>query len=176
MKRITFSISLIILIINTNFAQLINFENFDNEINGYTGCASSQTLSSTFWHNVTGDDKDWVIHSGSTSSNNTSQASNSFSVDPGFNSNTDLHSQSISINNKGIPIVGINTDKEGKDRSKIAPDVGAYEFNPPNDMAIIELVAPQATSIGLNIKTEITVKIANYALLMTVEQCTFLQD
>lgn len=49
-------------------AQVIHFENFDGESNGGTSCTSSQTLSSTMWSNVTGDDGDWTIDAAGTGS------------------------------------------------------------------------------------------------------------
>ena len=52
-------------------AQVIHFENFDSESNGGTSCTSTQTLSSTMWSNVTGDDKDWVADNGGTVSSST---------------------------------------------------------------------------------------------------------
>jgi hypothetical protein len=54
---------------------------------------------------------------------------NSFSVDPEFITDTDLHTESLVLDNMGTPCIDVTTDIDGELRSLTAPDIGADEFN-----------------------------------------------
>ncbi|MCB9232265.1 MAG: right-handed parallel beta-helix repeat-containing protein [Bacteroidia bacterium] len=62
---------------------------------------------------------------------------NSVSMDPIFQSNSNLHVQNYLLNNLGFPVAGITTDIDGQTRNVTTPDIGADEFTPPvNDAGI----------------------------------------
>ena len=66
----------------------------------------------------------------------------SLSVDPYFTSNTDLHTTSSFLNNKGQYFSSITDDFDGDTRS-FTPDIGADEFTPATlDIAITGFVSP----------------------------------
>ncbi len=70
-----------------------------------------------------------------------SKDSNSVSINPEFNSNTDMHTLSIPFNNLGTPIAAVTTDIDGESRSATNPDMGADEFTPPaNNLGVVALV------------------------------------
>ncbi|MEA3494818.1 MAG: LamG-like jellyroll fold domain-containing protein, partial [Bacteroidota bacterium] len=60
-----------------------------------------------------------------------SKDSNSFSVDPEFVSESNLHIISDTLNEAAIPITGIDFDIDGQTRDAINPDIGADEYEPP---------------------------------------------
>jgi len=55
---------------------------------------------------------------------------NSFSVNPVYLSETDLHAQSSFVNNAGTPLVEVLSDIDGQNRNAATPDIGADEFIP----------------------------------------------
>ena len=55
---------------------------------------------------------------------------NSISLDPSFNSNTDLHVNQAALNGAANPIAGITDDIDGDSRDAMNPDIGADEFTP----------------------------------------------
>ncbi|MEE9431274.1 MAG: NosD domain-containing protein [Melioribacteraceae bacterium] len=57
--------------------------------------------------------------------------SNSFEVDPIYNSIADLHSSSSVLEDKGFPIATITTDIDGEIRNSVTPCIGADEFQLP---------------------------------------------
>jgi len=63
-----------------------------------------------------------------TTSNNDSH---SFSFNPMFVSNTDLHSNAVLLNSNATPIAQINYDIDGDIRDNTNPDIGADEFDNP---------------------------------------------
>jgi len=68
---------------------------------------------------------------------------NSISIDPNFNSMTDLHIVNFDINGKATPIALIADDIDGDVRNTIKPDIGADEFNlPANDAGIMAIISP----------------------------------
>lgn len=79
---------------------------------GYWGNASAQTFS------------DFKMIS--------SSDANSMNVNPAFVSNTDLHTNSYWIDNKGTSISGITKDIDGETRSGTTPDIGADEYTSTN--------------------------------------------
>ena len=69
---------------------------------------------------------------------------NSFSVDPGYTSNLDLHISKGLLNSAGETIAGITTDIDGETRAD-PPDIGADEFTPSGaDATALYLDVPQA--------------------------------
>ena len=70
----------------------------------------------------------------------TSWDANSVSTDPGYNSSTDLHASSASIDGKATPIASITTDIDGQTRNVSTPDIGADEFTPVNDDAAVSSI------------------------------------
>ncbi|GAB3830642.1 hypothetical protein GCM10028821_19310 [Hymenobacter jeollabukensis] len=84
-------------------------------------------------------------------------------VNPQFASTTDLHAQSVNLNNAGVPVSGITVDFDGETRSTTTPDIGGDEFTPAAlDIAAAELISPAAT--GCYGATEaVTVRINNQA-------------
>ncbi len=87
---------------------------------------------------------------------------NSVSMNPGYNSTTDLHTNLIPFNNLGSPVTGVTIDFDGDMRDATTPDIGADEFTPAaNDLSVVEWVAPM-TGINLNASVPITVKVANF--------------
>jgi hypothetical protein len=86
----------------------------------------------------------------------TSQDINSVSVDPMFNSATDLHLLNASaLNAAGTPVAGITTDYDGNVRSITTPDIGADEFTPPCIAPVSQptalVLVPQANGTSINI-------------------------
>ena len=64
----------------------------------------------------------------------------SVSVDPFYNSSTDLHVSNVVLNNVATPLSGIKDDIDGQSRSISTPDIGADEFTPAtNDAGVLGL-------------------------------------
>jgi hypothetical protein len=53
---------------------------------------------------------------------------NSYSMNPEFVSDTDLHTSSLALDNKGTPCPEVTTDIDGELRSLTTPDIGADEY------------------------------------------------
>lgn len=69
--------------------------------------------------------------------------SKSFSIDPFFNSVTDLHIKNPLMKNTGVPFAKIKTDFDGDTRDSLNPDIGADEFQRvPNDAGMINVTEP----------------------------------
>ncbi|WP_165822087.1 T9SS type A sorting domain-containing protein [Hymenobacter edaphi] len=82
-------------------------------------------------------------------------------VDPQFASATDLHTQSASLNNAGVPVSGITVDFDGETRNASTPDIGGDEFTPASlDIAASELISP-ATSGCYGATEAVTVRITS---------------
>ena len=89
----------------------------------------------------------------------------SVSIDPLYYSNTDLHSQQISLYNTGTPSSGITTDIDGDTRSTTTPSIGADEFTPPNiDLGLTQMPYPYNSDCGYTSTEAITVNIKNFGL------------
>lgn len=68
---------------------------------------------------------------------------NSFSVNPNFFSNTNLHIINFTLDGKAKPIASVTDDIDGDIRSTTTPDIGADEFVlPDNDAGVISLIEP----------------------------------
>jgi PKD repeat protein len=73
----------------------------------------------------------------------TSRDANSLNLDPGYQSNTDLHVSNIAINGKAIPYSAITFDIDKDSRDQTNPDIGADEFFPvATDAGISNLDSP----------------------------------
>lgn len=89
------------------------------------------------WNNVNITDlSSWQIASG--------QDANSFSIDPIFAANNDLHISEIDLNDAGTPLAVVSTDIDGEPRSPTNPDIGADEFSPAttNDVSLESIISP----------------------------------
>ncbi|MBD3636763.1 MAG: T9SS type A sorting domain-containing protein [Crocinitomicaceae bacterium] len=89
---------------------------------------------------------------------------NSISVNPVFNSSTDLHVVSIALNDQGDNSVGVPLDIDGDTRpAGTNVDMGADEFTPLTDnVELVAIVSPAGSQCGTN-NTEVTVVIRNLA-------------
>ncbi len=70
---------------------------------------------------------------------------NSFSIDPLFFSDEDLHTLSPHLNGVGTPIADITTDVDGDMRNVSNPDIGADEYDPPTPLSGTYDLGPSAT-------------------------------
>jgi subtilisin-like proprotein convertase family protein len=69
---------------------------------------------------------------------------NSISVNPQFNSVTDLHTNNVLLDAKGTPFPEVNTDIDGQFRNTTMPDIGADEFlTADNDAGVVSIDAPK---------------------------------
>lgn len=67
----------------------------------------------------------------------------SYSINPMFISNTNLHTNNLFLNGKAMPSMWINKDFDGENRNLTNPDIGADEFNSPaNDAGIVGIISP----------------------------------
>ncbi|MBE0640398.1 MAG: hypothetical protein IH599_00070, partial [Bacteroidales bacterium] len=84
----------------------------------------------------------------------------SITADPGFISNTDLHTVESSINGLAVPVPGVEYDIDGELRDITHPDPGADEFDPPPfEAGLLGIVSP-VTDCGLGLEN-ITIAILN---------------
>jgi len=68
---------------------------------------------------------------------------NSLSENPFYISDTDLSMNQILLNNRALPIAGIENDIDGTPRNTSQPDIGAKEYNPClTDAGINKLASP----------------------------------
>ncbi|MFC1731204.1 right-handed parallel beta-helix repeat-containing protein, partial [candidate division KSB1 bacterium] len=87
--------------------------------------------------------------------------SHSISLDPGFFSATDLHTNNFNLWGTGIPVPGVIDDFDGDLRDTVAPCIGADEFMVlANDAGIIALIHPVAPCPGVT--SDIIVELKNY--------------
>ncbi len=61
----------------------------------------------------------------------------SISADPVYNSFTDLHVSTATLDKKGTPLGGFYTDIDGDTRDTESPDIGADEYEVPNSKPVI---------------------------------------
>lgn len=75
----------------------------------------------------------------------TSQDSNSISIDPQFNSSTDLHVTSPAMDKTGKSVAFVTDDIDGDARDSV-PDIGADEFEPAkHDIGVTSFISPAPT-------------------------------
>ncbi len=85
----------------------------------------------------------------------------SITANPGFISLTDLHSNSIMLNNAATPVSGVLYDIDGELRNSSTPDIGADEFQIfADDAGIISLESPVVNCSGNAI--DVIVKLKNF--------------
>jgi len=88
---------------------------------------------------------------------------NSVSVNPFYNSNTDLHVGNTALYQKGKVVSYINTDIDGRIRSA-KPTIGAHEFHPiNNDAGISAIDSPYHSFCGNSANIKVT--LYNYGIL-----------
>ncbi|NNT72878.1 hypothetical protein HKT18_11680 [Flavobacterium sp. IMCC34852] len=116
---------------NTAFANINNNDYYVSGTQGVLGYLSSDRTTIAAWRTATGKDV------------------NSFSQNPQFVSNTDLHINTTLtsyVESTGTPISGITTDFDGDNRNGTTPDVGADEGNfivpVNNDFAATAFIDP----------------------------------
>jgi len=108
-----------------------------------------------YWSGNRSDINDWKSAS--------NMDTHSLDLQPGFLGGTDLHVSSGGINNRGIPIAGINTDIDGDIRNTTTPDLGADEFTPPaNDIGVVGFASPKGNTCDANDSTIVSVIIYNF--------------
>jgi len=90
--------------------------------------------------------------------------SNSFTVNPAFVSNGNLHFTFSGINHKGIPVAGITTDINGKLRNLTSPDMGCYEENLPPLVKVDAGISsiPAIAQVCVNTGTPVKVRVKNF--------------
>jgi PKD repeat protein len=91
------------------------------------------------------------------------QDPSSVTFNPRFYSNTDLHSRSAAMDNKGFYLTAVVTDIDGQARSTSKPDIGADEYTgPKKDLSLVTILSPAtgAASCG-NSATKVIVVIRN---------------
>jgi hypothetical protein len=82
---------------------------------------------------------------------------NSYSFDPGFVSDSNLHATSKNLNNKGMPTI-VSKDIDGDPRHPVTPAIGADEVPPENyDVSISKILSPELPlcSSNASVKVEI---------------------
>ena len=86
---------------------------------------------------------------------------NSFNLDPEFNSDTDLHINQQLLSSKGTPVDGLPEDIDGDFRNPVAPDIGADEFTSLVDnVGVVEILSP-ATGCDLPANEQVTIVVKN---------------
>jgi parallel beta-helix repeat protein len=85
---------------------------------------------------------------------------NSYSINPRFVSNSDLHTREVLMNDRGTPLVEVTHDFDGEPRSTTTPDIGADEFTPKSaDAGVFALTNP---TVPFNLgNQEVTVALRN---------------
>jgi len=84
---------------------------------------------------------------------------NSVSVNPSFNSDTDLHTYAPGLSNAGTPLTAVTIDIDGQPRNATTPDIGADEFDlMSNDMAVLQLTSPVFSCGGVAENVSIEIK------------------
>lgn len=76
--------------------------------------------------------------------------SNSYSVDPEFVSNSNLHILNTTLNGKAIPIAEVNLDFDHQERDTLTPDIGADEIGTePGDAGILTVLPKMPFARGV---------------------------
>ncbi|MFY0675131.1 MAG: PKD domain-containing protein [Bacteroidia bacterium] len=85
--------------------------------------------------------------------------SNSLSVNPYFIERYDLHAKNTALNGAGIPVNGITTDFDSDIRNSTLPDIGADEFDPePNDAGVVTFSSPSGAACEGKIDINVVIK------------------
>ncbi|MDP2175152.1 MAG: PKD domain-containing protein [Bacteroidota bacterium] len=87
------------------------------------------------------------------------QNQNSLSLNPYFNSSSDLHIINPSLKGTGVRVLGITRDFDNEIRDTIRPDIGADEFMlSKNDAGVISLFKPSGTECAGIYQVEVIIK------------------
>lgn len=93
-----------------------------------------------------------------------SRDNNSVSVNPVFNSNTDLHTGMVNLDSAGTPIASVTDDIDGESRNSTHPDIGADEFTSlPYNMGLSSILYP--TDVCNEDSVQVKVNVYNYGNL-----------
>ena len=92
---------------------------------------------------------------------------NSISVEPNFISDTDLHLISSFLNESGTPLSEVLEDIDGEVRDTLNPDIGADEFDAPDDDAGISALSHPNIPFSTGVQNVITT-ISNFGALELV--------
>ena len=113
--------------VNTGTGEAIYIQNFNTLRCNYNNLYTSGANLGNFKGALEATLSDWQAAS--------SMDSNSISIDPIYNSNTDLHVNAAGLDGAATPIAYITTDIDGQTRNATTPDIGADEFTPVGDDA-----------------------------------------
>ena len=137
---------------------------FANNANGYAIYSTSYASNyENDYNNLYTSGSNFAYQSGSKTNlaawqTATSDAANSVSIDPEFFTDSDLHTYSIAMADKGTP-VSVTTDYDGTTRSTTTPDVGADEYTTPaNNLGVVNVLFDLDTYCGTNDSLYIVVK------------------
>ena len=98
---------------------------------------------------------------------------NSYSVNPLFTSDTDLHTAQGNLNSVGTPVAEVTVDIDGQPRNPTNPDIGADEFTPvsANDAGIQTVLSPNKLTAFTTGSRPVKVLLRNFGL-DTIESLT----
>lgn len=86
---------------------------------------------------------------------------NSISIKPVFVSESDLHTHQDELDNKAIPVPGINFDIDHQPRNASTPDIGADEFTNGLDLAINSVITPNVNILENGKEYNFTLSLSN---------------
>lgn len=95
----------------------------------------------------------------------------SFSIEPLFETITDLHVKEIYLKNSGTPVSEVTDDIDGESRDEDNPDIGADEFYVParNDAGIISITNPSSPFRKGNSSINVVLRNFGYKNLSSVD-------
>ncbi len=136
-----------------NFYSDMSTENYWSNYNNYFGAQGIRLYQSGGGVNDYYSLASWL---------QTGMDSNSVNINPDFNSSTDLHTFSISLNNHGMPRPEVVDDIEGQARSATTPDMGADEFTPlANNLILKEITSDFLSLCGTTANQTLIAKVIN---------------
>lgn len=93
----------------------------------------------------------------------TTMDANSYSTDPSFVSNSDLHTSNSTLNGTAEPFTSVSIDIDGEARNATTPDIGADEFTPAqNDAGVSEFIGVTNICPG---QVTVVANIGNFGLV-----------
>ena len=128
---------------------------FANAQTGYAYYSNSTTAVTSSDHNdlfTNGSNIGYWIGSDALALSNwqalSGKDANSISVDPQYESPTDLHVTEVGLNNAATPLAAVTDDLDSEARDLLTPDIGADEFTPvsTNDAGITGIPFPNKTT------------------------------
>ncbi|PLW95316.1 MAG: hypothetical protein C0592_00440, partial [Marinilabiliales bacterium] len=87
---------------------------------------------------------------------------NSLSIDPIYNSSTDLHTYNPYLYGAGTPITGITTDIDGDIRDVVSPCIGADEFVVPAKNIVLSQILSPVSGCALTSAENVSIEIQNF--------------